>query len=317
MSDPQTFTEKQFENRFKDNVELLSQNKFPVQNPNGFLLGGQPGAGKSTLHNVIKSEMQGNVVTIDNDLFKQQHPNISTLVELHGKDYVSFVTPYSNRMTEELIKYFSDRKYNLTIEGTLRTVNVPLKTADQLIDKGYTISLYVMAVAKELSYLGTLERYENMFSIDPLNARFTDKTIHDNVVSNLPKNIDTLFKSNKFADIRLFQRDGSNVFSLSETPSESPKSALDEILNQNDHQRETTSFDEVDQRIKSLKGLFEKNGHLTMPEAQQFILWANEFTERSRPFSIDRLKQIDSKIKKDQQQHKQTNRSKFNEPDRS
>lgn len=313
MSDPQTFTERQFESRFKDNIELLSQNRFPVQNPNGFLLGGQPGAGKSTLHNIIKSEMQGNIVTIDNDLFKQQHPNINRLVELHGKDYVSFVTPYSNRMTEELIKYFSDRKYNLTIEGTLRTVNVPLKTADQLIDKGYTVNLYVMAVAKELSYLGTLERYENMFSVDPLNARFTDKAIHDNVVSNLPNNIDTLFKSNKFTDIRLFQRDGSNVFSLSETPTESPKSFLDEILNQNDHQPSS----EVDKRIKSLKALFEKNGHLTMPEAKQFMLWASKFTERSRPFSIDRLKQLDSKIKNDQQQHKQANRSRFNEPDRS
>ncbi|MGG5373480.1 zeta toxin family protein [Enterococcus sp. AZ196] len=317
MNDPQSFTEKEFETRFRKNVYLLTKNKFPVQNPNGFLLGGQPGAGKSTLHNIVKSQMQGNIVTIDNDLFKQQHPNFDELVKLHGKEYVSYVTPYSNRMTEELIKYLSDRKFNLTIEGTLRTVNVPLNTINQLIAKDYTVNLYVMAVAKELSYLGTLERYENMFSVDPINARFTDKAIHDDVVSNLPKNIDTLFKSNKLTDIRLFQRDGSNVFSLSETPSDSPKNALDEILNQSDHQKQTTLSSEIDQRIKSLKELFEKNGHLTMPEAKQFLLWAREFTERAQPFSIDRLKQLDSKIKNDQQQHNQTNRSIFNEPDRS
>lgn len=41
-----------------------------------------------------------------------------------------------------------------------------------------------MAVLKDLSYLGTLERYDSMYLTDPQTARSTDKAIHDTIVSN-------------------------------------------------------------------------------------------------------------------------------------
>ena len=41
------FTEKQFENRLNDNLEELVQGKKAVESP--FLLGGQPGSGKTSL----------------------------------------------------------------------------------------------------------------------------------------------------------------------------------------------------------------------------------------------------------------------------
>ena len=46
---------------------------------------------------------------IDNDTFKQQHPNFDELVKLYEKDVVKHVTPYSNRMTEAIISRLSDQ----------------------------------------------------------------------------------------------------------------------------------------------------------------------------------------------------------------
>ncbi|RAX56973.1 hypothetical protein CCZ01_07930 [Helicobacter monodelphidis] len=37
------------------------------QNPKGFVLGGQPGAGKSALIQKVKEQLQGNVVVINAD----------------------------------------------------------------------------------------------------------------------------------------------------------------------------------------------------------------------------------------------------------
>ncbi|PQD50698.1 zeta toxin family protein, partial [Enterococcus faecalis] len=42
-----------------------------VESPTAFLLGGQPGSGKTSLRSAIFEETQGNVIVIDNDTFKR------------------------------------------------------------------------------------------------------------------------------------------------------------------------------------------------------------------------------------------------------
>ena len=62
-------------------------------------------------------------------------------------------------MTEALISRLSDQGYNLVIEGTGRTTDVPIQTATMLQSKGYETKMYVTAVPKFESYLVTIERY--------------------------------------------------------------------------------------------------------------------------------------------------------------
>ena len=94
MANIVNFTVKQFENRLNDNLEELVQGKKAVESPTAFLLGGQPGSGKTSLRSEIFEETQGNVVVIDNDTFKQQHPNFDELVKLYEKDVVKHVTRF-------------------------------------------------------------------------------------------------------------------------------------------------------------------------------------------------------------------------------
>ena len=49
MANIVNFTDKQFENRLNDNLEELVQGKKAVESPTAFLLGGQPGSGKTSL----------------------------------------------------------------------------------------------------------------------------------------------------------------------------------------------------------------------------------------------------------------------------
>lgn len=117
------------------------------------------------------------------------------------------------------------------IEGTGRTTDVPIQTATMLESKGYETKMYVTAVPKIESYLGTIERYETMYADDPMTARATPKQAHDIVVKNLPINLETLHKTGLFSDIRLYNREGVKLYSSLETPSISPKETLERKLN--------------------------------------------------------------------------------------
>ena len=69
MANIVNFTDKQFENRLRDNIEELVQGKKAVESPTAFLPGGQPGSGKTSLRSAIYEETQGYVIVIDNDTF--------------------------------------------------------------------------------------------------------------------------------------------------------------------------------------------------------------------------------------------------------
>lgn len=288
-SDLAYFSEEQFQERLQAIIQRLSMDKIVQYKPVAYILGGQPGAGKSSLHRIIKDKLNKNVITIDNDTFKSLHPNFELLVENYGKNYVEHVTPFSNKMTESLIEHFSNEGYNLTIEGTLRTLETPVKTAENLKEKGYEVNLCVMAASKDLSYLGTLERYEEMYLDNPKNARSTDKAIHDTVVSNLPNNLDTLFKSDIFEDISLFTREGTKVYSSVETPSISPKPIISSALNQKIPKE--VLLDKIDHIIK----LAKQNNH----QIPELVNWQKELKQHDI-FSLNAVKGIDKKIREQQ-----------------
>ncbi|NQK59370.1 recombinase family protein [Streptococcus suis] len=270
MANIVNFTDKQFENRLNDNLEELIQGKKAVESPTAFLLGGQPGSGKTSLRSAIFEETQGNVIVIDNDTFKQQHPNFDELVKLYEKDVVKHVTPYSNRMTEAIISRLSDQGYNLVIEGTGRTTDVPIQTATMLQSKGYETKIYVMAVPKIESYLGTIERYETMYADDPMTARATPKQAHDIVVKNLPTNLETLHKTGLFSDIRLYNREGVKLYSSLETPSISPKETLERELNRK------VSGKEIQPTLERIEQKMVQNQHQETPEFKAIQQKANK-----------------------------------------
>lgn len=132
MANIVNFTDKQFENRLNDNLEELVQGKKAVESPTAFLLGGQPGSGKTSLRSAISEETQGNVVIIDNDTFKQQHPR-STFANVNKRNnFNSWL--YRKKVSGDIIA-FGDW-YDLDIESvneilkqlkkeeqTLRTIN--------------------------------------------------------------------------------------------------------------------------------------------------------------------------------------------------
>lgn len=225
------YSEKEFNVRFEKSLKRLVRGKTPMSSPRAYLLGGQAGSGKTTLHSLLRKRHDGNIIVIDNDTFKPLHPRYSELVLHYGKEATTQASAFSSEMTEKLIFALSSLGYHLVIEGTLRTMTVPLKTAELLKAKGYTVGLYVMAVPFALSYLTTLERYERMFQNDPLTARYTPRTIQEEMKGAIVSNLSACYIRGIFDEICLYDREENCLYD-SHTSSGDPSLRLSHILNQ-------------------------------------------------------------------------------------
>ena len=210
--DIQDYTDSAFKHALARNVRSLTRGKKSSKQPIAILLGGQSGAGKTTIHRIKQKEFQGNIVIIDGDSFRSQHPHYLELQQEYGKDSVEYTKDFASKMVESLVRELSHLGYNLLIEGTLRTVDVPKKTVQLLKNKGYEVQLALIATKPELSYLSTLIRYEELYAINPNQARATPKEHHDLIVNNLVENTHQLEQLGIFEQIQIYQRDRTCVY---------------------------------------------------------------------------------------------------------
>lgn len=195
-----------------------------TETPQGFLLGGQSGAGKTTLHDLIPAMTGLDFAVINGDDYRKGHPHFAELDAKYGKDAVSHTAAWSGAMTEALIDELSQRSYNLIVEGTLRTSAVPTKTATLLKSRGYEISLALMAVKPEISLLSCQIRYE-MMRLAGTTPRATDPKYHDKIVHDIVDNLATLERSDLFSGIYLYDRAGRCLF-----PTDDPSQKASEVL---------------------------------------------------------------------------------------
>ena len=80
-----------------------------------------------------------------------------------------------------------------------------------------------------MSYVSTQIRYEELYAIDPNQARATSKEYHDEIVEHLVDHLRELEEDSIFDDIQIYQRDRRCVFD-SEVDQGSSASKLEDCL---------------------------------------------------------------------------------------
>lgn len=94
--------------------------------PEGFVLGGQPGARKAYPTEYIKRELP-NSISINGDEFRCWHPYFDKIQAKYGKDSSKITGSFAGKITEAVLNRALNEKYNIIIEGTFRTAKTPLK----------------------------------------------------------------------------------------------------------------------------------------------------------------------------------------------
>ena len=207
IPDIESYSSEDFDKALERTIDLLTFNKNISNTPHAVILGGQSGAGKTTIHRVKMMEYKEDYIVIDGDTYRAQHPHFRELQEKYGVDSVDYTKVFAGKMVEAVIDKLSSLKYNLIIEGTLRSAAVPIYTATLLKSKGYTVDFCLIATKPELSYLTTQLRYLEMMIVDPLQARATPKDHHDDIVKSLVSNSNELEQSGLFESIQVYKRD--------------------------------------------------------------------------------------------------------------
>ena len=225
----ESYSSEDFEKALERTIDFLTFNKNISSTPRAVILGGQSGAGKTTIHRVKMLESKGNYIVIDGDTYRAQHPYFRELQEKYGVNSVDYTKMFAGKMVEAVIDKLSSLKYNLIIEGTLRSAAVPINTATLLKSKGYTVDFCLIATKPELSYLTTQLRYLEMLVVDPLQARATPKDHHDGIVKSLVSNSNELEQSGLFESLQVYKRNLQQVYN-SKLCTESVGTVVEQIL---------------------------------------------------------------------------------------
>lgn len=222
------YTDEELEIKFKEILEYYKSIYSPTENPKVVLLGGQPGAGKSGLENMVN--IKKNYVSISGDDYREYHPRFKEINLEYGREASKYTQQWAAEITEKLIKELRKEKYNLIIEGTLRTAELPLKEANAFKKADYKVELNVVVVKSEKSRLGTLERYEAMLKQGKV-PRMAPKEHHDLVVNNIGNNLEIIYNSKAFDNIKLFDRENNLLYNYKESPNVNPKDILNKEFN--------------------------------------------------------------------------------------
>ncbi len=222
------YTNDELEIKFKEILGYYKSMYSPTENPKVALLGGQPGAGKSGLENMVN--IKKNYVSISGDDYREYHPRFKEINLEYGREASKYTQQWAAEITEKLIRELRKEKYNLIIEGTLRTAELPLKEASAFKKAGYEVELNVVVVKPEKSRLGTLERYEAMLKQNKV-PRMTPKEHHDLVVNNIGNNLEIIYNSKAFDNIKLFDRENNLLYNYKESPNVNPKDILNKEFN--------------------------------------------------------------------------------------
>ena len=149
-------------------------------------------------------------------------------------------------MTERVIEKALREGYNISVEGTFRTTETPMRTLEDMREHGYETAVYIQTAPSEVSWQSTLERYQAMELLGE-TPRATPKEHHDLVVKLLPQNADAVFLSGKADVFKVYSREGL-IFDSRVQFQEMPSVAIDQELHRNTRRLRIEAWDKINRR---------------------------------------------------------------------
>ncbi|MDR1100947.1 MAG: zeta toxin family protein [Clostridiales bacterium] len=245
------FTAKDVKAVIEDKFETLTEDKIPaVQSRIVIFMGGLPGAGKSNSIEDIKVEYKKNIIAVDIDEYRKDHPKSNDIYEIgempeikaEEPSYYSIKTnKFARRVSRGLLKKLREAGYNVIIDGTLRSPRYAIRAARIFKKKGYASAIVeIIATDKYTAWNGIQERFEDVTKArekeivagteSEIFPRAMGREYYDSVVEALPESISELYKSGEFERIRIVDRQNMVYYDSAKTPDVDPGEILRKLL---------------------------------------------------------------------------------------
>ncbi len=196
----------------------------PAAAPRCYLLGGQPGAGKTGLRKAIEAALgEEKPLLVDPDELRIYHPGYVAFVEENPLTAASRTHADAAAWADELRMAALERGVNVIVDGTLRSPDWAVQMAVDAGEPRYAVEVHAVAVPLEVSRQGARGRLEASFAAQedpaiPDDEKPLPRDVPDNIqldaYNGLPASIEALSRSGLVARVRVARRDGSALADL-------------------------------------------------------------------------------------------------------
>ena len=214
MSDKNEYllTDEEYNSKLEDIKFDAFAKASTSESPSIFILGGQPGAGKTKARNIAERKMSDKGhVTIDIDGYRDIHPHADDIWNKYGRDASIHTHADVGKWGDDVRDEAVSRRLNIILEGTMRTNSI-CKTIKHLKCLGYEINIIGMAVNKFESRLGIHQRYEDALDRKEI-PRFVSKEFHDEAYEGMPKTMQQIYDEKLYDTLVICTRSGETIFS--------------------------------------------------------------------------------------------------------
>jgi UDP-N-acetylglucosamine kinase len=188
---------------------LLRSSPQPQRHPVAVLLGGQPGAGKSTIADQLQRQVDahGGLVWVTWDDFRPYHPDYERLLAEQPAAMPDVTRPAARWWQDRAAAWLRAGRYNTLLEGGFRDPGAVLDSAGLFAEAGYHVHVSALAVPAALSRIGIIERFARQVELAG-TGRWTTAASHDGDFRGTVETLRLAHASPAVARISLWTRDG-------------------------------------------------------------------------------------------------------------
>jgi predicted glycosyltransferase/predicted ABC-type ATPase len=182
--------------------------------PVALILGGAPGAGKSTMAQAAIEELNAQGIApvhITGEAFYRYHPDYERLMHEDDKTARPQINAEIGRWINMAISYAKEQHIDLILEMTMRDYDRTAKELTDLRDKGYEIDARIVAVDPCISRAGILRRYEEEKAEKGI-GHWTAPWVHQQACDGLPSTIEKIEAAHLVDKLMICNRDREPLY---------------------------------------------------------------------------------------------------------
>jgi hypothetical protein len=170
------------------------------------LLGGQPGAGKTSAQRaVLAANPQAGLVPVTGDDLREYHPDYALLAERFPLEMPAATGPVSGGLVRLALDHALTGRYSVLLEGTFRDTGMVAGAVDRFAAAGYRAEVVAVAAPAAVSRLATEQRALG----GPWGGfgRWTPPDAHQAGLEGSPKTLAALEKLPAISRVQVWSRD--------------------------------------------------------------------------------------------------------------